>query len=394
MNRGIYLLVLATFVTGTVELVVAGILDRIAQELHVSIGMTGLLVTVYSLVFALGTPIIGALTSRIERRKLLLAAMFVFIVGNVVSMVSPNFSILIVARAITAASCSVVVVNSLILAANITVPDKVGRAMGLVFTGISASLVLGVPIGTLIAGLTNWRMTFALIAVLGLIVFLGLWRYLPKVPPQPSASLSKQIAALRSSKIIFAQLMVALMLIGHFTMYTYLSPFLQSTMGLSSGTIGIVFLLLGMGGVVGGWIGGWMTDKLGGARSFLILLILFASVLLLLPYATTSLISLLPVVIVWGALAFAPAAPVQSYLIQSAPESSDIQIGLFTSFMHLGISIGSAVGGAIVNYHSVKANPWAAGLFGLLAFLSAAISVTRKQKGSRAGVHRIDNPVS
>ncbi|WP_248926976.1 MFS transporter [Paenibacillus hamazuiensis] len=380
MNRGVYVLALATFVTGTVELVIAGILDMIAKDLDVSLGTAGLLVSVYSLVFAFGTPVFSTLTSKAERRKLLIAAMLVFIAGNIISVASPNFAVLLAARVIIAASCSVVVVNCLVLAANIVAPEVVGRAMGLVFMGISASLVLGVPMGTAIAELLGWRMTFVLVAALSLIALLGIVRFLPKVPPQPAHPLGRQLAALKSAKIISAQLMVAFMLIGHFTMYTYLTPFLQATMGLSANMISLVFLVFGIAGVAGGWIGGWSADKFGGARTFLLILILFAVSLSLLPYAASSWIYLLIVVPLWGALAFAPAAPVQSYLIKSAPESADIQISLFTSFMHIGIAIGSAVGGVVVNHYPVVTNAWAGSLLAFLAFLFAVYSVTRRGK--------------
>ncbi|UUZ83951.1 MFS transporter [Paenibacillus sp. P26] len=380
MNKGVYILTLATFVTGTVELVIAGILDMIAQDLHISLGSAGSLVSVYSLVIAFGTPVFSALTSKVERRKLLLAAMLVFIAGNILSIAAASFAVLLIARVIIAASCSVVVVNALTLAASIVAPERVGRAMGLVFMGISASLVLGVPMGTFIAEQFGWRMTFALIAALSVISTAGIAGFLPKVPPQPAVPLRKQLAALQSPKIIFAQLMVALMLLGHFTMYTYFSPFLQATMGLSANAISLVLLIFGIAGVFGGWVGGWSTDKFGGAGTFLVILLLFTVSLSLLPYATGTLITLLLAVVIWGALAWAPAAPVQSYLIRTAPESADIQISLFTSFMHIGVAAGSAVGGFVVNHYPVTANAWVGDFMAFLAFLSAVYSVTRRNQ--------------
>lgn len=140
----------ASFVVGTVELVIAGILDMIATDLQVPVSMVGQLVTVYSLVFAFGSPVLIALTSKVERRKLLIIAMLVFFIGNMISMLSPNFTILLITRVILAASCSLVVVLSITLASNVVAPELRGRAIGSIFMGISASLVLGVPLGTLI----------------------------------------------------------------------------------------------------------------------------------------------------------------------------------------------------------------------------------------------------
>ncbi|NGY75547.1 MFS transporter [Bacillus megaterium] len=341
MNKGIFILAVTTFVAGTVELVIAGILGMIAEDLHVSVGTVGQLVSIFSFVFAFGAPTLIALTSRIERRKLLLIAMLIFLGGNILSIFSMSFTALLIARVILAASCSIVVVVSVTMAANTVAAELRGRAIGIIFMGLSASLVLGVPLGTIIGENFGWRMTFLLVAVLSIISMLGIIKFLPKVSPQPTVSLLKQIATLKSKKIVSIHLISVLELTGHFTVYTYFTPFLQTTMGLSTNMISIVLLIFGVAGIAGGWIGGWSSDKFGGARTILISLVLFATSLFVLPYATGSIISLLIVVILYGALVWALSPAVQNYLAKAAPESSDIQLGLNTSFLHLGVALGS-----------------------------------------------------
>jgi len=147
---GIFILAFATFVAGTVELVIAGILNMIATDLEVSVGRVGQLVSIFSLVFAFGAPILIGLTSRVERRKLLLIAMITFLLGNILSIISPNYTTLLIARIILAASCSIVVVVSVTIAAKTVAVESRGRAIGIIFMGLSASLVIGVPLGTII----------------------------------------------------------------------------------------------------------------------------------------------------------------------------------------------------------------------------------------------------
>ena len=377
MNTGILILAIATFVAGTVELVIAGILDMIAEDLNVSVGAVGQLVSIFSLVFAFGAPVLIALTSKVERRKLLLISMLIFLIGNILSIFSTNFTTLLIARIILASSCSIIVVVSITIAANTVSADLRGRAIGIIFMGLSASLVLGVPLGIVIGKNFGWRMTFALVAALSIIPILGIIKFLPKVPPQPTVPLFKQIASLKSKKIISIQLISFLELTGHFTVYTYFTPLLQETMGLSTNMISIVLLVFGIAGITGGWIGGFASDKYGGAKTILICLVLFATSLFILPYATKSMISLFIVVIIYGGVVWALSPAVQNYLAKSAPNSSDIQIGLNTSFLHLGVALGSGFGGLLINNYPVITNTWVAGIMVTLALISAIYSITQ-----------------
>lgn len=374
MHKGIYILAIATFVAGTVEFIITGLLAMIAGDLHVSVGIVGQLVSIFSLVFAIGAPVLIAITSKIERRKLLLIAMTVFLIGNVISIISPNFTILLIARIILAASCSVVIVVSITTAANIVSNEIRGRAIGVIFMGISSSLVFGVPLGTLIGEHYGWRMTFALVGVLSLLSMVGIIKFLPKVNPQPSIPLVKQIATLKNKRILSIQLISFLQLTGHFTIYTYFTPFLQSTMGLSTKMISISLLIFGVAGILGGWIGGWCTDRFGGAKTILIILGLLAISILLLPIATNSIISLMMIVTLWGCLSWSLSPSIQDSLAKAAKDSADIQVGLNNSFSHIGIALGSSLGGILINEFPARTNAIVGGMIVILALVSAAYS--------------------
>ncbi|MBB6733242.1 MFS transporter [Cohnella zeiphila] len=375
MNARIVLLAVASFVVGTVELVIAGILNLIATDLNVSLGAAGQLVSVYSLIFALGSPILLALTARWERKKLLLAAMSLFVVGCVVSMLAPNFTVLLLSRVLLAASCSVVVVLSVTMAAHLAAPETKGRAIGIIFMGISASLVLGVPLGTFVGERAGWRMTFALIAGLTLTVLLVLAKALPKLESESAEPLRRQLRTLRTPKIWSAHLISVLQMTGQFAIYAYISPFLKTTMNLSTQTISLVLLVYGAAGVAGGWIGGWASDRLGARRTILIALMLHAAAIFLLPVASASMPSLLAAVILWCAFNMAPSPAIQSYLLASSPGSAGVQLSFNTSALHIGVALGSAIGGLIVNRYAVTLNAWAGGGIVLLAIGSALFSM-------------------
>lgn len=204
--------------------------------------------------------------------------MVVFLAGNLLSIASPNFAILMVSRIIQAASCSLIVVVSITLASNIVSPEQRGRAIGSMFMGISAAMMLGVPFGTWIGSLWGWRMTFGLISLLSLIVTLFMLRYLPNVAPQSSVPLMDQLKTLKHPKILSAHFISILQMTGQFTIYTYITPFMQETMHLSASTISLVLLIYGLGGIFGGWLGGWSSDKLGVTKTILITLLVHATV--------------------------------------------------------------------------------------------------------------------
>lgn len=380
MHKGIYILAIATFVAGTVEFIITGLLAMIAGDLQVSVGIVGQLVSIFSLVFAFGAPVFIAITSKMERRKLLLIAMLIFFFGNILSIISPNFTILLIARIILAASCSVVIVVSITTAANIVSNEIRGRAIGVIFMGISSSLVFGVPLGTLIGEHYGWRMTFALVGILSLLSMVGIIKFLPKVNPQPSIPLLKQIATLKSKRILSIQLISFLQLTGHFTIYTYFTPFLQSTMGLSIKMISISLLIFGVAGILGGWFGGWSTDKFGGAKTILVILGLLAISILLLPIATNSIISLLIIVTLWGCLSWSLSPAIQDSLAKVAKDSADIQVGLNNSFSHIGIALGSSLGGILINEFPAKMNALVGGMIVILALFSALYSFSQNTK--------------
>nr|VVH79300.1 Purine efflux pump PbuE [Pseudomonas aeruginosa] len=222
---GVWLLAGLAFVVGTVELVVAGVLDELAASFAVSQGRAGLLMSLYALVYALLGPLLVYLSAGIERRRLLAGALLVFIGANLASAAAPSFALLLASRLLVAASASVIVVVAITLAVAIVAPERRGRAIGLVFAGIVASLVLGVPLGTLIGEFWGWRSLFLLLAGVALLGLPLLLRLLPAIPGAPGIAPAEQLRALARGRVPFAHLASLLQMTGQFTVYTYIVPF-------------------------------------------------------------------------------------------------------------------------------------------------------------------------
>ncbi len=336
---GVWLLAGLAFVVGTVELVVAGVLDELAASFAVSQGRAGLLMSLYALVYALLGPLLVYLSAGIERRRLLAGALLAFIGANL-------------------ASASVIVVVAITLAVAIVAPERRGRAIGLVFAGIVASLVLGVPLGTLIGEFWGWRSLFLLLAGVALLGLPLLLRLLPAIPGAPGIAPAEQLRALARGRVPFAHLASLLQMTGQFTVYTYIVPFLVGSMALDKPTISLVLLVYGGGGILGALLGGRAADRWPGPATFVAFLLLHALALVLLPFATGGLPLLLSAVVFWCVFNMAPGPAIQKYLVELSPDTAAIQISLNTSAIQLGVALGAFIGAILVDQVAVRALPW------------------------------------
>lgn len=380
MDKRIYFLMIISFIIGLVELIISGILDLIAEDLDVSIGQVGLLITVFAVIFAVASPILLVMTAKIERKRLTLVCLYIFFIGCIVTVLAPTFSILFIGRIILALSGALLIILCLVMAPSLVGEQYKGRAIGIVSMGVSASLVLGVPIGLIMGNSFGWRAPFVLITVLTGLSIIGVHLLMSRVQPKPQIPLRKQLATLRNYKVTLGLTTTFLYMTGHTIMYAYFKPYLEATTDFNATWISVIYFIFGFAAVSGGGLGGVLADLLGSRKTMVISLVIFSALFFVFPFSADFSLVFFIVLIVWGILSWAISPAMQSYLIEIAPESSEIQQSLNNSALHLGVAVGSVIGAGIVDTLSVTVNPFAGGIFIILSLITVVISVRGKEK--------------
>ncbi|MGE6226305.1 MFS transporter [Paenibacillus chitinolyticus] len=390
----IYMLALISFLVGTSEYIIAGILDKISASLDISLVAAGQLITVFSLVYGLGTPFLIAWTARWERRKLLMYSLGLFVVANVLAFILPGFAAFVGARVLMALGAGVVVVTALTLAAKIAPSGKQASAIATVITGFTASLIVGVPLGRLVAASYDWKMIFAGIGALGLLAMFILSVTIPKTEGDAPVPLREQMTLLKQPRILLALSVTFFWLGGYSIAYTYISPYLLTVTGMNEKMLSAALLAFGIASLAGSKFGGYSADKWGVYRTLMSGMTLHVITLLLLTLAAHSPVVVFAVLILWSFAAWS-SGPTQQYnLVTMAPQSSGIMLSLNSSVMQLAMAAGAGIGGIIVGGISLNAVTWigAAGVAAAIAinFVSFKLSAAERHKPEREHPARLN----
>lgn len=358
-NKGIiYILALAVFLIGTIEYIITGVIEMIAMDLGVSTSEAGLLVTVFALAAAIIAPILIALTINVDRKKLLMATLSVFIASNGLMFIDLAYETLLCVRIIQGASGGITTVVAMAVATRLVEKEKRGNAIGIILMGLSSSLVLGVPIGTFFSEMFGWRVLFILIGLLSILPLLIIYKKVPAIKEKEKVTLRMQLSILKNPTILIALFITLLYVGGYATLFTYITPYLQATSSLSMTEISGVLFLAGVCSFVGSKIGGQLADAKGSKFTIYLGLLLQGVTLLLFALAGVNLFVLIVVLMIFMLATWSISPAQQLYLVTLAPRNPDIALSVNTSFIQFGFALGSGLGGIVVNRTSVLYLNW------------------------------------
>jgi len=345
MPLPIFALFLAAFGIGTAEFVIAGLLPDISTDLGVSIPTAGLLISAYALGVAVGGPLVTVALARLGRKTALLLLVALFSAGQVLCALAPDYTLLLVARILVSVGHGAYFGIAAIAATRIVGPDRAGRAVALLLTGITVANVLGVPLGTTIGNALGWRATFWVVGALGLVSLAGIALLVPESPatPRRQSSLARDIRVLARPAVYMTFLVIVVAMIGQFALFSFIAPFLVEETGVPLDWVPALLVLNGIGSTIGVLIGGRLADwKLMPTLIGMLLLLAVIYALLAVTGANPVLAGIC--ILIWAGASFGFGAPAQTRILKAAADAPNLASPLVPSVFNIGIALGASAG--------------------------------------------------
>jgi MFS transporter, DHA1 family, inner membrane transport protein len=372
LDLRVLILALGTFAIGTDAFIIGGILPKIAHDLSVSVGNAGLVASVFSLSYALGSPAVSALSARLRRSDVIIGGLAAFSAANLLSALSPTLACLLATRVIAALAAGLVAPACYALASRLGPSHSRGRTMGIIAAGFTSAIVLGVPLGVFLGKYSGWRGSLIFVAILGALAALAMFS---AGVPEPNAtkdasSLSEQLRTLRRPETVIVLVPFLIWSVANFGLYTFIGAILGRQ--LSATAVPLLLLLFGLGCMAGNFIGGALSDRYGLRWPTIMGLVTLTCVLATIGLAGSSLIGATVTMTSWGICMASLFTLQQQRVIAAHPEQPNWALALNNSALYLGASLGSAAGGVVISRASLAVlAPMCAAVaaLGLLALL-------------------------
>ncbi|MGG3308356.1 MFS transporter [Paenibacillus lautus] len=375
-------LFLLTFILGTSEFLMVGLLSEVATDMKIAISTAGFLVTAFALTFAIGTPVFTALFSRFSKFPLILVLLSIFIVGNIVTALSGSYGLLLVSRIITAVVTGVLIALAMSVASEVMPPEKRGPVISIIFTGFTVASVLGVPLGTFFGQWGGWHLAYWFTTLLGIISLIASIATIPRGLKGKHSSLTKQLRLLTYPRILLAFAIMMLSIAATYSIYTYLAPLLQDVLFVPARYISLIFLLYGVVSIFSTLIGGKLAIG-DGMRKIRYVLLAQAVILVSLYFTSGSLVGGLVSISFMALVVYLMNSTMQLYFIDFAdehvPEARDLASSLTSVANNVGIAIGSALGGFVTTNMKLIDLSWSGGIVAVLAAVLAWVNYRLKQ---------------
>jgi MFS transporter, DHA1 family, inner membrane transport protein len=338
-------LTLATFVIGSSELMIQGLLPEVAQGLGVAIPAAGLLITAYALGVTLGSPLVTLMTIRMRRKAALLTLMGIFAAGQALCALAPDYGVLLTGRIAASLCHGAFVAIASVVAVGIAPENRRAAAVSLVWSGFAASNVLGVPAGTALGQAFGWRSTFWTVAAIAAVSLAAMAALLPDAGKADDPRVSHEFRALARPEVVLTLMLAALLLASVHSVFTFITPLLEETAGAVPSAIPGYLFAFGVGGVIGMQVGGRFADR-NVLKTLIAICAANVAVSLVLLAAFRAPAPALAMMFVWGFALYFTAAPVQLRIVDTAREAPNLASTLLQSGMNAGIAAGPFLGAA------------------------------------------------
>ncbi|WP_047457150.1 sugar transporter [Vibrio fluvialis] len=364
----VFALGFSAFIFNTTEFVPVGLLTDIAKDFDVPLASAGWMLTIYAWIVASMSLPMMMLTSKMERKTLLLSVFTLFIVSHGFSVIAWNFEMLVASRIGIAFAHAVFWSITASIAIRVAPPGKKTLALSVLATGTSLAMVLGVPLGRIIGQWLGWRVTFGVIGVTALLIMFALFRLLPTLPSLFSGSMKKLPELLRKPTLLGLYLFIFLLFTAHYTAYSYIEPFVKVVGQVSENFTTFLLLLFGGAGILGSVIFGYWGER---ASTKLLVsntaVVMLCMVLLLLSASSPWGVSTL--LLLWGTALMIVCLAMQVKVLNIDTNASDMIMSMFSGIINLGIGAGALIGAKVIHFSSLEAIGYVGSGFALLALL-------------------------
>ncbi|MGW2642433.1 MFS transporter [Streptomyces sp. NPDC001348] len=340
----VWVLAAGTFLMGTTEFVLAGLLPDIADDLNVSVSHAGLLITAFAIGMIVGGPTMAMATLRLPRRLTLVLALVVFSIGHVIAALSTSFTVALAARFVTALATGAFWAVGFVIATSAAGPGDSTRAVSVMMGGLTLANVIGVPIGSLTGQVTGWRGPFWALAILAGLAAAFVGRFLPAAEQRTEVSVRAEIRALRQGRLWLALSAAVLIMGGVLATYTYITPLLTDRAGIAVGAVPLVLIAFGVGALGGNTLGGHLGDRHPMTTTITAAAATALTLLALIPFSTSPVAAVL-LVFLMALAGFTVNPVVTSLAVRFAGDAPTLTSALSTSAYNTGIAAGSAIAG-------------------------------------------------
>ncbi|MFD1831224.1 MFS transporter [Streptomyces desertarenae] len=342
--RGVLVLGFGTFAIGTDEFVLAGVLSEFSDSLSVDITTAGQVVTVFALTCAVMAPILATLTAAWPRHRVLKLSVLIYLLGVAGTGLAPSFPMVLAAQVVAAVGAGLYIPAASVTASALMGPERRGRAIAAVTTGLTAATALGAPIGTVVGSVFDWRATMWFIALLTVLSLFGVFTLVPRVAVGAPGGLRQRLAPLGDRRVVAVLAATLVAFTAAYIVYTYMAEVFAPATGGDGRKLAILMFAFGLTGMVGNFYAGTLADRFGARLVVGGAVTLLAASLLVLPFATGSFAAAAVVIVVYGIAAWGITAPQQSRLITLNPESAPLLISLNAAFLYLAIALSGVIG--------------------------------------------------
>lgn len=358
----VFILTAGVFGIINTEMGVIGILPLIAEHFHVTVPEAGWTVSIFALVVAISAPIMPLLFSGINRKKVMLLALGVFTLSNIISMLTSNFTLLLIARALPAFLHPVYVSMAFTVAAASVSKEKAPKAVAKVFIGVSAGMVLGVPVTSYIASEVSFTMGMMFFTVVNALVFVATLLFVPSMPVKEKLSYGTQLNVLKK-KIIWYSIMAVTLINGAlFGFFSYMSDYLRTVTEVSYSVISILLLIYGLANIIGNVIAGKQLAT-NPIRSMIFIPFALFTFYICIFILGEWLAAMTVIILILGILAGYGQNTMQYMITEAAPEAPDFANGLFLLSANLGTTVGAAACGAFITFFDTRYSVIGSSLF-------------------------------